>query len=295
MRMMGWLLFFMVIGFTLYPLSIQGKSASSLDNPYVENYPFKSAIIHYQIKVTEESTHKKVNTYTLNTIMYIEGDKISKLLEGKVQAQTKEGFKEIKTIELTTPEYIYTIDLLKKEGVKVDNPRKYTMSAYDSLSPEENREFHKRMKDIKKVSFDLPINLGKKVGADKILGRECDIYEDKVVMDNNPEEEGVIPFESKAKIKTWLWKGTSIPLKGTQEGVQKTFTYSFEKVATKIEENVDIPKSKFEVPSDVKITYDEYSSEFSKKKALRRFEYYKTGKWSNIKTKLKPEKQTDSK
>lgn len=294
MRIMSirrWFLVF-IIGFTFYPLfSIQGKSASSLDNPYVETYPFKSVIIHYRTKFIEESPHKKVNTYTLDTVMYMEGNKISKLQEGKMPAQTEKGFKEVKNIDITTPEYIYAIDLLKKEGVKVDNPKKYTISAYNSLSPEEKKEFHDRMKRIKRVSFDLPLRLGEKVGTDKILGRECDVYEDVVVMDESPDQ-AQIPGDNKSKIKSWLWKGTIIPLKGTQESIQTSSVYWFEKVATKIEENAEIPKDKFEVPSDVKITYDDYSSEYSKEVALRRFEYYKTGKWSNIKMKLKPEKQS---
>lgn len=288
-----WLLFLVISGFTFYPILADGKSSSNLDNPYMESYPFKSAIIHFQTKFTEESAHNMVNTYKLDTVMYIEGDKISKIMEGRVPAQTEEGFEKINSMEIVTPDYIYSIDLLNKEGVKVDNPKKYTKAAYDALSLEEKRGFHNRMKEKRIVSFDLPrsVHFGKKLGTDKILGRECDIYEEIAIIGVNNNDQAIIPDENdenKVRIKTWLWKGTTIPLKGTQEGVQKTSVYSLEKVATKIEENAAIPSSIFEVPSDVKITYDEYSSEFSRKKALRRFEYYKTGKWSTIRMKLKP-------
>jgi len=265
--------------------NVNGEGASFLENPYIDKYPFDSAEIHYITEFTQESAHGKTESYVLNTVLYIQGDMISKVSEGRVPARdTESGYKDIKTMEITMPEYFYSIDLLKKEGIKVDNTRKFTKPAYDELTTEEKTEFHGRIKKTGLISFNFPLPhlLGKKVGTEKVLGRECDVYENK-------EFETRDGYDDQFVIKTWLWQGTTIPLKGTQKGIAEgLFVYSFEKRATKIEENTDIPKSKFELPSDVTIEYDDLNSEFAKKEALRRFEYYKTGEWASIKMQLEP-------
>jgi hypothetical protein len=56
-----------------------------------------------------------------------------------------------------------------------------------------------------------------------------------------------------------------------------------------MEENVEIPDSRFTVPSYIKVTYDKEKSEFAKQEALVRFELYKTGKPMVVKMKLKRE------
>lgn len=265
--------------------NVNGAGVSSLENPYIDKYPFESAEIHYLTEFTQESAHGKADSYVLNTIVYIQGDMISKVSEGRVPARdTETGYRDIKTMEITTPEYFYSIDLLKKEGVKVDNARKFTMPAYDGLTTDEKKEFHERMKKTGLISFNFPLPhlLGKKVGTEKVLGRECDVYENKEIETRDG-------YNDQFMIKTWLWKGTTIPLKGAQNGIAEgLFVYSFEKTATKVEENTNIPKSKFELPSDVTIKYDDLNSEFAKKEALRRFEYYKTGEWASIKMQLEP-------
>lgn len=278
-------LFFIVIGSMFSAFNVSGKDASSLENPYIDKYPFDSVEIHYLTEFTQESAHGKTDSYVLNTILYIQDGMISKVSEGRVPARdTESGYKDVKTIEITTPEYFYSIDMLKKEGVKIDNARKFTIPAYDELTTDEKKEFHERMKKTGLISFNFPLPhlLGKKVGTEKILGRECDVYENKEI----ETREG---YNDQFAIKTWLWQGTTIPLKGTQKGMAEgLYAYSFEKTATKVEENTDIPKSKFELPSDVTIKYDDLDSEFAKKEALRRFKYYKTGEWASIKMQLEP-------
>lgn len=265
----------------------RSEGIAPLGNPYIDKYPFDSAVIHYVTEFTEESGHGKIESYTLNTVLYIKGDRISKMSQGRIPARdTESGYKDVKTMELTTPEYFYSIDLLNKEGTKVDNARKFTMPAYDELTTGEKKEFHDRIEKTGLISFNFPLPhlLGKKVGTEKVLGRECDVYE-------NREIETRDGYDDQFTIKTWLWRGTTIPLKGVQDGrAEGLFVYSFEKKATKIDENVDVPEDKFAVPSDVTIKYDDLNSEFAKKEALRRFEYYKTGKWLSIKMKLEPDK-----
>ena len=266
-------------------LNVNGQNVSSLENPYIDKYPFESAEIHYLTEFTQKSAHVKSDSYVLNTVLYIQGDMLAKVSEGRVPARdTESGYKDIKTMEITTPEYFYSIDLLKKEGIKVDNTRKFTMPAYEELTTDEKKDFYERMKQTGLISFNFPLPhlLGKKIGTEKVLGRACDVYENKEIETRDG-------YDDQFMIKTWLWQGTTIPLKGIQSGrAEGLFVYSFEKSATKIEENADIPKSKFEVPTDVTIKYDDLNSEFAKKEALRRFEYYKTGEWTSIKMQLEP-------
>ena len=285
MKIINYCLLLMIISSQFSVFNVKGADALSLENPYIDKYPFDSVEIHYLTEFTQESAHGKTDTYVLKTIVYIQGDMISKVSEGRVPAlDTERGYKDIKIMEITRPEYFYSIDLLKKEGTKVDNTRKLTMPAYDELTTDEKKKFHERMKKTGLISFNFPLPhlLGTKIGTEKVLGRDCDVYENK-------EFETRDDYSDQFMIKTWLWKGTTIPLKGTQNGIAEgLFVYSFEKTATRIEENTDIPNSKFEVPSYVTIKYDDLNSEFAKKEALRRFEYYKTGEWLPIKMQLEP-------
>jgi hypothetical protein len=85
--------------------------------------------------------------------------------------------------------------------------------------------------------------------------------------------------------KSWIWNTAKIPLKVSREGLG----WSNQQIATKMEENVEIPDSRLTTPSDVKITYDSEKSEFAKRRALARFESDWTGKLMVIR--LKVEKQ----
>jgi hypothetical protein len=60
-------------------------------------------------------------------------------------------------------------------------------------------------------------------------------------------------------------------------------------VATKIEENVDIPDSIFSVPTDVDVTYDKKKSEASLLQTQSTFHLLKTGKSMVIRKKLEKE------
>lgn len=260
-----------------------GSAPGSSANPYAASYPFKSAVISYTVKSVYGHGEASEGTETV----YIRDGKLAKIT--KMSVPGSEGkTKEMEILKIFTPEYVYMIDLSDKTGTKIDNPKKYGSQAYDKLSDEEKEAFLGRMNKRGIVSLDL-IGLGTKTGTETFLGVNCDIYESGDEM--SPEaisktlEEGNVPFN----MKSWLWRDAGIPLKVITTGLGQ----SNELVATSIERDADIPWSRFEVPPDIKITYDGKKSEFAKRETMARFELYKTGKPMVIKTKLEKKKIKD--
>jgi hypothetical protein len=268
-------------------LSYSGETDSSLPNPYVMTYPFKSAVIHYAIK--DEYGHGKISKGT--EIVYIKGDRLAKITKMAVpDPKGKDNIKNIETLQIFAPDYVYVVDLVEKTGTKIDNSKNYTKPAYDKLSGEEKKAFHNRMNKRGIISLDL-LGLGKKMGTDTLLGRKCDIYQSGEELSPEKLSEALEGGEASSYMKSWIWRTAKIPLKVITEGLG----WSNELIATKIEENARIPDSQFTVPSDVKVTYDEEKSEFSKREALARFKLYKTGKPMVIKMKVKKERRYQGK
>jgi hypothetical protein len=272
-------LYFRLVNVTLLlfaGLAYSGELDSSIPNPYAVTYPFKSAVIHYAIK--NEYGHGKISKGT--EVVYIKGDELAKVT--KIAIPDPEGTtKNVETLHLFTPDYVYMIDLFNKTGTKIDNSKKYARPAYNSLSEEEKKAFHKRMERRKIIALDLR-GLGKKVGTDTILGRKCDVYQagEELTPENLPE--ALLGGEGSSYRKSWIWKEAKIPLRVIISGVG----WSNELIVTKIEENVKIHDSRFTVPSDIKVTYDEVKSDFAKQRALARFHMLKTGQSKPIKVKL---------
>ena len=255
---------------------------SDLVNPYIVNYPFKSAVIHYAI----QSEFGHGNTFKGTEVVYIKGDKVAKVTKMAVP-DPKEATKtaDVETLQIFTPDYIYKVNLSEKTGVKTDNSKKYGKAAYDKLSVEEKKAFYARMEKRGIISLDL-LNPGKKIGTDTILGRQCDVYEKGEKLSSEELEELLQSGqEYYLHNKSWIWTAAKIPLKITTEQIGS----SGEVIAAKIEENVKIPDSRFTIPSDVKVAYDKERSEFAKQQALARFERYKTGKPQAIRVKTKKE------
>jgi hypothetical protein len=251
---------------------------TSLPNPYVISYPFKSAIIHYDIKNEYGHGHGKVSEGTQT--VYIKGDKLAKIT--KVAVPDSNGkVKKIENLWLFTPDYVYEVDLITKTGTKINNPKKDAKPAYDILSTEERKAFYNRMEKRGIISLDL-LGLGKKIGTDSILGRECDIYQSGKELTPEDLSEALEGAADSSYMKSWIWRTAKIPLSVKTSGL----AWSNELIATKVEEDAKIPEKIFTVPPGIKITYDKEKSEFAKREALARFELYKTGKPMVVKMKL---------
>ena len=264
--------------------SLSSANDSKLTNPYVPSYPFKSAVIYY----TGMNEYGHGKSFQSKEVLYIQGDKLAKVTKMTVPDPKAKGkTKYIETLQIFDPDYVYMVNLTDKIGTKIENSNKYTIQAYDKLSDKEKEAFHKRM-DLRGItSPDLP-GLGKKIGTDTILGKQCDVYESGKKVNgeellNMVESGDVGNYFYK---KSWIWRDSNIPLKE----LTNTFGQSNEITATKIEENVKIPDNQFKVNSKIKVTFDEEKSEFSKKDAMARFNHFKTGNPIVLRMKLKEKK-----
>lgn len=254
---------------------------TSTDNPYIDNYPFNSAIIEYHGK-TEYGSHADpddLEIYKSTETIYIKEDKILRVNK-TLETDTDNGKEQVidENTTLITPSYIYSMDMRKGEGTKTDNPKKYGAEEYEKLTPAERKAFQERLDVRGIISLDLK-GLGKKIGSEKLLGKTCDIYEYGEKLAERGIDQIIQGAPPPTYSKTWVWREAKIPLKVIREQLD----YRSEFTATKIKENVDIPESKFGVPDDIKMTYDEDSSEAAKVSTLARFNLYKTGKQRIIK------------
>lgn len=123
------------------------------------------------------------------------------------------------TISIRKDGYMYSFDLEKKTGTKMQIP-----STVDVMK---NLDFSKLSDDVMK-EWNMV-----KEGTQTVLGKECNVLSmksDKMGMQG----------------KYYVWN--NIPLKS--ETRMSGMVVSL--IATKIEENVDIPASKFEIPADIK-------------------------------------------
>jgi hypothetical protein len=123
-----------------------------------------------------------------------------------------------KSLTLNDDEWTYIINLKDKTGMKMksDESKEDPM---DKIKPEDDVTFRQM---VEKEG-------GKIVGNENFLGKDCIVVE--------VSQEGM-------STKMWYYKG--IPLKMTNE------FYTME--ATKFEENVSIPASKFAVPDGIKFS-----------------------------------------
>jgi hypothetical protein len=262
----------LVLLITFFAYSVHAKD-ESLPNPYVKTYPFKSAIIYYKNTITYGPGKPLEGT----TVAYIKADKTAMVTKMTVPDVRSGKNQEVESMQIIDPEYIYLINMTANVGTKLDNSTKFTKAAYEALSASEKKTFHERLaKSRGIVSMDLPA-LGLKEKSEEILGRKCDLYHL-----SSGFAEGTVDSEYWDE-QTCVWGTTGIVLKRREErhGVITTQT------ATKIEENVPIPDSRFTVPEGTKITYDEATSEYRKNGTLAAFNSLKTGAPMHFKVKLK--------
>lgn len=269
----------LVFSFSLLALN-DSKAETELENPYVNNYPFKSVLIKYENKTNYgHGDGDPGTTYTGTEELYIKGDKTLRITVK--ERPDEEGEKvTLKGMKIVTAEEEVVIDVDEKEAVKIDNPHKYGKAQYDKLTEEEKKEFHKRMEKRKVISMDL-LGVGHKTGTETILGKTCDIYESGQKPGGDYMSKVVEGVPPPGYAKVWIWREALIPLKMITEDIG----FSSETIVTSIEENVDIPDSRFEIPEGVEVIFDERASESAKNETLSRFELYKYGVRQNLRFK----------
>ncbi len=132
-------------------------------NPWDVKLPFKQATIKYAISGSENGSE------TLYIRKY-----------GKETARHRQSTSKIMfmttntdTMEITTPDWIYQIDLQQKSGTKSVNPVKYMIEEYNGLSRSEKKKLRKNAEKsgrsaMKGIQGEFEKN------AAEILGYSCD-------------------------------------------------------------------------------------------------------------------------
>ncbi len=200
--------------------------------PWEKNLPFKSAVIEYRINGMQNGTRttyiKDYGRYEAKyttTAMHIMG--ISRAM---------------KTVEITTPEWVYDIDLMQKTGTKTVNPAKYMMEEYEKLSSSDRKKF---VENAKKTGAALMQGMQGQVkkGAAEVLGRKCDVI-------------------SMQGIKLYVLAGTGLPLKSESNmmGMKSV------EEAVKITEG-SVPEDRFEPPAGIHIEEDRQSDQMARQMA----------------------------
>ena len=130
-------LFLLVLVVSLLCVLQDSKADTELNNPYVNNYPFKSVIIKYKNKVQYGHIGDEDNeSYTGNEELYIKGDKSLRVTTKERPDEDGEK-KTIKGMKLVTPEKEFVIDVDENEAIEIENPKKYGKVKFEELTEEE--------------------------------------------------------------------------------------------------------------------------------------------------------------
>ncbi|MFN2355928.1 MAG: hypothetical protein ABR512_15600 [Desulfopila sp.] len=148
---------------------------SEYASPWEKKLPFESAIIHYALSGMEEGEETLyIRDYGKERATYHQS--VSTMIGLTANSST---------IELQTPYFIYSYDLLEKEGVKTSNPQKFMIEEYAGLSPAEKKKVRENAEKIGTVSAEAMAEgmggegLAVKIehNAVEILGYSCDKVE----------------------------------------------------------------------------------------------------------------------
>lgn len=143
-------------------------------SPWEKKLPFKSATIHYTLSGMEEGQETLyIRDYGKERATYHESASTMMGLTSKTS-----------TIEIQTPDFIYSYDLQEREGVKTSNPQKFMIEEYAKLSSAEKKKvtenakkmgtaYAEAMADGMGGSMDIKIQ----PNAAEILGYSCDRVE----------------------------------------------------------------------------------------------------------------------
>ncbi len=224
----------------LWAMSCQAGDPPS---PWEVKLPFKSAVIEYKITGMDNGTQ---TTYIKEYGRYRATHKNTSM---KIMGMTT----KIKTIDITTPDWIYSIDLTAGTGTKSVNPTKYMIEEYNKLS---RRDKKKVMENAKKMGITMMNGVQGEIrtGSATILGYKCDVMK--------------VPG-----MKIYSIADTDLPLKtesnmfGAPSVIQ----------AVKIRKEA-VPDDKFIPPHGINIEYDRASEKRAREDAREMVQALLTGK-----------------
>jgi hypothetical protein len=152
--------------------------------PWETKLPFKNATIHYSVQGLEKGEE----------VVYIRNHGNEMATYRTTVSQMMGMTMDNSTVEIQTPDFIYSYDLQEKSGFKGVNPKKYIIEEYKKLSSA----------DKKKVQ-----NNGKKMGAGIIQGMGSDVQQDVTkLLGYSCDKVSIVNGAT-----TYLIHGTGLPLK----------------------------------------------------------------------------------
>lgn len=196
-------------------------TASAEKNPWDIKLPFKEATIQYSI------TGSETGSETLSIRDY------GKERSRHRKSTTKMMFMTTETdqIEITNPDWLYTIDMKAGTGTKMTNPVKFMIEEYNRLSSKEKDMVNKNVQEMG-TSAMQGMQVTVQQNAENILGYSCDLA-------------------SIAGTTSYSIHGTDITLKSDVSMMGMNFST----VATQINEG-SVPGNVFTPPAGIQITHD---------------------------------------
>lgn len=181
-------------------------------NGYPKRYLVESGIIEYEITGPQTGTETvyfdkwgwREAKYT-NTSLSIAG------------ITRKEN-----KLSLMDGDWIYHIDLERRTGTKIKN----------TMLPQFVEAARRKDQSMTELGEKMLADMGgKKIGAEQVAGKSCDVWEIKNLGS-----------------KSWVWQGVTLRTQVNMGGLQIT------SAARSFVDNTAVPTDKFAIPGDVKIT-----------------------------------------
>jgi len=219
--------------FLIFLFTILFSSTSiAIDNPWDIKLPFKEATIHFDVKGSMSGTK----------VLYIKDyGRIS--AEYSDTSMTMFGMKqEHKEVEITTPDWVYSIDLIHNKGSKQTNPMKFFIKEFNQLSKSDQK---KVAVNAEKFGINSVQGMGGKVtkNATKILGFNCD----------KTDVMGTVVYSI---------VGTGLPLKVESN----MMSMQHNETAIRFEKDAG-PASKYTPPKNIALKYDRYADQMMQQQA----------------------------
>jgi len=209
----------LLIGFLATPVL-------ALESPWEQKLPFESAVINYDVTgLTSGSKTIFVKDYGRTSVEY--RDTALKILGMK---------QEQKEFILTTPDWVYTADLVADTGTKHANPTKFLTQEFNNLSRSDQKKVIGNA-EKQGVSMLEGVNGTIEKNAAEILGYSCD----KATM------MGTVVYTI---------HGTELPLKVESN----TMGMKLNEIATGIKKG-RVDASKFELPSSISFIHDKQADQ----------------------------------
>ena len=136
--------------------------------PWQKKLPFKSAVVHYALSGMQQG-QETLYLRDSGSLRAKYRETVSKTMGMEIKSST---------IELVTPDYIFSYDLQNGEGSRMDNPQKYMMEEYNKLSAGDQKKIRQNAEKMGTAYLES-MGVGKVNGKPqqnekKILGYSCD-------------------------------------------------------------------------------------------------------------------------